>query len=239
MQVAILAGGLAMRLRPLTDMVPKSLVPVSGRPFIDYQLELLAHEGVTDVVLCVGHLGEQIRTHCGDGSRYGLRMTYSDDGPQPCGTAGALKHAAPLLGERFFVTYGDAYPRCDYRAIWDRFARERARGLMTVYENRNAVYPSNVVVEDGHVTIYNKETQTTTMAWIDFGVSLFRRAAVDLIPAARPVDLGELNRALIARRELLAHLVPHRFYEIGTSESLAEFETLVRSGAFVRTGVPA
>ena len=230
--MVILAGGLATRLRPVTEKIPKSLVPVAGRPFIDYQLTLLASAGVTDVLLCIGYLGEQIQSHCGDGSQYGMRIRYSMDGPQLLGTAGALKHAVPLLGEQFFVTYGDAYLQCDYRALWERLRQDRALGLMTVYENRNAHEQSNVVVARDHVTVYDKKVHTPAMRWIDFGVSLFRRAALDLISDNYPVDLGELNRALIARQELLAHTVPTRFYEIGSPHGLEEFDRLVRAGMF-------
>ena len=101
--VAILAGGLATRLRPMTDRVPKSLLRIAGRPFIFHQLELLKNQGVDRVVLCVGHLGDQVKAAVGDGRALGLAINYSFDGGELLGTGGALKRALPLLGDRFFV----------------------------------------------------------------------------------------------------------------------------------------
>ena len=182
MFVVILAGGLATRLRPLTEKIPKSLVPVAGRPFIDYQLELLAHAGVADVLLCIGYLGEQIREHCGDGTRYGLRILYSDDGPEPRGTGGALMQARPLLPEQFFVMYGDSYLRCPYQDIWEAFSRATSPGLMTVYENENAYDRSNVVVAEGRVVVYDKTGVTPNMRHIDYGLSVFRKEVLSYAP---------------------------------------------------------
>ena len=113
--VAILAGGLATRLRPITEKIPKSLVDVAGEPFIVRQLDYLFRQRVRDVVLCIGYLGEMIEAVVGDGSRFGLRVSYSIDGPILLGTGGALRRAAPLLGEAFFVLYGDSYLPVDYR----------------------------------------------------------------------------------------------------------------------------
>ena len=234
MQVAILAGGLATRLRPLTGKLPKSLLPIAGRPFIDYQLSLLAASGVTDVVLCIGYLGDQIRAHCGDGSHYGLRVEYSDDEPKPLGTGGSLKNAARLLGDQFFVTYGDAYLQCDYAAIWRYFAERPEPGLLAVYENHNRFDQSNVVMDGPYVRVYDKARPTPEMTAIDYGLSVFNRSALDLLPAGQPSDLTALNQALIARGELLAYPVPTRFYEIGSPAGLREFERLVGEGVIAQ-----
>ena len=115
--VAILAGGLATRLGPLTQRLPKALLPVAGRPFIHWQLALLAQQGVTQVVLCAGHLGEQIQATVGDGSGFGMTVRYSFDGAVLLGTGGALKRALPMLGAAFFVLYGDSYLRCSFAAV--------------------------------------------------------------------------------------------------------------------------
>lgn len=234
MQCVILAGGLATRLRPLTEKIPKSLLSVAGKPFIDYQLALLARSGVTDVLLCIGYLGEWIREQCGDGGRYGVRIAYSEDGPILLGTGGSLRKASPLLGDQFFVLYGDSYLQCAYVDIWRYFISRPERGLLTVYENRNQFDASNVVVEGALVGAYDKAHPTPEMTAIDYGLSVFNRSALDMLPAGRPSDLGELNSALIARRELLAYAVPTRFYEIGSPAGLQEFDRLVRAGLVAR-----
>ena len=115
--VAILAGGLSTRLRPITENIPKALVDVAGKPFIARQLEYLRRQGITRVVLCLGHLGEQVEALVGDGAAFGLDVGYSWDGPRLLGTGGALKRALPLLGGQFFVFYGDSYLQIDFRAV--------------------------------------------------------------------------------------------------------------------------
>src|SRR5438876_1042545 len=143
--VAILAGGLATRLRPITERIPKVLVPVAGKPFLAHQLELLRTQGLTRVVLCLGHLGERVRQVFGDGQAHGVTLQYSFDGPVLLGTGGALKQALPLLGENFFVLYGDSYLPIDFRPVGDSFERSGKLGLMTVYENQGRYDTSNVV----------------------------------------------------------------------------------------------
>jgi len=148
--VAILAGGQATRLRPLTQHIPKALVEVAGRPFIDHQLALLRRHGARRVVICAGYLGEMIRDHVGDGRAFGLDVAYSFDGPSPAGvgrllgTAGALVKALPQLGPAFFVLYGDSYLPCDYGAVQRAFLASGRPALMTVYRNEGQWDSSNV-----------------------------------------------------------------------------------------------
>ena len=142
--VVILAGGLATRLRPITEKIPKALVEVAGKPFLDHQIELLRRSGLTELVLCVGHLGEMIRDRYGDGSAWDVRMHYSSDGPKLLGTGGALKRALPLLGEYFLVLYGDSYLPIDYRAVVNAFRTANQPALMTVFANADARGKTNV-----------------------------------------------------------------------------------------------
>ena len=165
--VAILAGGLATRLRPLTDAVPKSLLPVAGRPFIFHQLELLEKQGVDQVVLCVGHLSGQIEAAVGDGRAFGVAVRYSYDGSPPLGTGGALRHALPLLGERFFVLNGDSYLRCSYDRLQSFHAACGRAALMAVFRNENRWDRSNVVFQDGQVKVYEKGRDRADMTYIE------------------------------------------------------------------------
>src|SRR5271169_199604 len=130
--VAILCGGMGTRLYPLTRNTPKSMVEVLGEPFIAHQLRLLKASGVERVVLCVGHYGESVRDYTGAGERFGLTVDYSFDGPVLLGTAGAIRKALPLLGNEFFVIYGDSYLPCDYRTIASHFQASRKQALMCV-----------------------------------------------------------------------------------------------------------
>lgn len=229
MQAVILAGGLGTRLRPATELVPKAMIPVNGRPFLEYQLELLRGAGVNEFVICVGHLGGAIRTHFGDGRKLEVRISYSDDGPRLLGPAGALKRAEPLLDDSFFVTYGDAYLRVEYATMMKRLLSTRALGMMSVYRNDNRHGISDLLVRRGWVLRYDKKGGRG-MRWINFGVTALRRGALAFIPQGREVGEEEFYGTLIARRELLAFPVRKRFYEIGNPASLAEFGRVVSRG---------
>jgi NDP-sugar pyrophosphorylase family protein len=223
--VAVLLGGRGTRLGDLARDTPKALVPVAGEPFLFHQLRLLASHGARRVVLCVGHLGEQIADAVSSGAQFGLDVEYAFDGPEPVGTAAALRQASGLLGERFLVTYGDAYLRADHGAVQDAFLRSGLPGLMTVIENDGRWVASNALFSDGVVTAYDKRTPPPEARWVDYGVLAFEERVFDEHDAA---DLSDLCRELAARGALGGFLVRERFYEIGTPEGLAEADAFLR-----------
>ncbi|OFV92892.1 MAG: nucleotidyl transferase [Acidobacteria bacterium RIFCSPLOWO2_02_FULL_64_15] len=224
MSVAILAGGLATRLRPITEQIPKSLVDVAGKPFAAHQVELLRRHGLTDIVFLVGHLGEMVRDALGDGTSVGVRLRYVFDGPGHLGTGGAVRNALPALSDPFFVLYGDSYLECDYQAIEQAFATAGKNGLMTVYRNNDQWDRSNVLFEEGRIIRYDKHP-TPDMRHIDYGLGIFRkvvfaeyaRASADLA-----FDLAEVYQKLVAESHLAGFEVPKRFYEIGSPAGLDE-----------------
>jgi len=225
--VAILAGGLATRLRPLTESVPKSLLEVNGEPFAVHQLRLLQSKGVRRVVFCVGHLGELIQRAIGDGIALGLQVDYSFDGPALLGTAGAVRNALPKLDDSFFVMYGDSYLPCDYAAIARKFETAGVLGLMTVFRNEGKWDTSNVEfeaggVEGGRIIAYSKTNRTPRMRYIDYGLGVFRAKAFQGLPAGKACDLTELYTDLLQRKQLAAFEVRERFYEIGSPAGLRE-----------------
>ena len=227
--VAILAGGLATRLRPVTERIPKSLVDVGGRPFIEHQLELLSRHGLVDVVLLVGHLGEMLRDTLGNGERLGVRVHYAFDGPRRLGTGGAVRGAIPELGEVFFVLYGDSYLECDYEAIERAFLASGKSALMTVYRNDDRWDRSNVRFEDGRIVQYDKVHRNPAMHHIDYGLGAFRREAFVGWPATEPFDLALVYQDLAAQNDLAGYEVPSRFYEIGSPSGLEETRALLAS----------
>lgn len=229
MPVAILAGGLATRLRPITEKIPKSLVSVAGKPFLSHQLELLRSRGISRVVLCIGHLGEMIQRDFGDGSAHGVRLDYSFDGPKLLGTGGAIKRALPLLGKEFFVLYGDSYLPIEYAPIADFFHRSGKLGLMTVYRNEGRYDTSNVVFADGEIKVYDKKVKLPEMQHIDYGLSLFKASVFDPYPADKPFDLAEVMGDLVRKKQLAGYDTGERFYEMGSPSGLAELETLLQS----------
>lgn len=226
--VAILAGGLASRLRPLTERIPKALAPVCKDPFLAHQLRQLAGEGIRKVVLCTGYLGEMIES-CFGQSAYGVSLTYSHDGPNLLGTGGALQKATPFLGDTFFVLYGDSYLRISYRAVAKAFFESGKTSLMTVYENADAWDTSNVEYHPGAPVVYNKRERTSAMRHIDYGLSMFRSTAFSGRKPGERFDLADIQQELSARGDLAGFEAKHRFYEIGVPSSLAEFESFLSS----------
>lgn len=226
--VAVLAGGLATRLRPITETIPKSLVEVAGRPFAAHQVELLRAQGVTEVAWLVGYRADQLEAALGDGRTWGMRFTYVHDGPVLLGTGGAIRRALPHLGTAFFVMYGDSYLECDFGAVEQAFRRSGRSGLMTVFRNEGRFDTSNVEFADGRILRYDKKARTAAMRHIDWGLGVLRARAFDGYPADEPLDLARVYQDLLAAGDLAGYEVARRFYEIGSPEGLAETDAYLR-----------
>jgi NDP-sugar pyrophosphorylase family protein len=229
--VALLAGGLATRLRPITEKIPKLLVEVAGEPFFSHQLRLLRQNGLTKIVVCVGHLGEQIVAQYGDGAKWGVQIEYSFDGDKLLGTGGALIRALPKLGGAFYVLYGDSYLPIDYQAVGRAFLASGQPGLMTVFENREAYDASNVWFEDGRIRLYSKTEKPAPMRHIDYGLGVFRADAFAACPRDTVVDLATVQSDLSRAGRLAGYELKERFYEIGSPAGLAELDALLRRAA--------
>jgi NDP-sugar pyrophosphorylase family protein len=226
--VAILAGGLAKRLRPITETIPKALVTVAGLPFLAHQLRLLHTAGLRRIIICAGYLGEMIEAEFGDGRRFDLRIDYSFDRPHLLGTGGALKRALPLLGHHFFVLYGDSYLPIDYRKAVHAFVTGDKAGLMTVYRNEGRWDASNVQFETGQVLRYDKKQPTPEMHHIDYGLGILGAESLAPWPDNEPFDLADVYRHLLSENQLSGHEVTERFYEIGSPKGLAELDAFLR-----------
>ncbi len=228
--VAILAGGLATRLRPVTETIPKALIDIQGEPFIYHQLRLLKKNGVEKVILCVGYLGEQIEAVVGSGKYFGLKVEYAYDAPEGgplLGTAGAIKKALPLLGENFFVMYGDSYLPCDYQIVQQAFEKQKKLSLMTVFHNLGQWDKSNVKYENEQILIYDKKSSDPELHYIDYGLGVFNATAFDKVPANVFYDLAELYQILLVENQLAACEVKERFYEVGSFVGIDEMNQLV------------
>jgi MurNAc alpha-1-phosphate uridylyltransferase len=226
--VIILAGGLATRLRPLTESIPKSLIAINGEPFIAHQLRLLAKNKINKVILCVGFLGEKIEAYVKNGADFGLEVSYVQDGNPLLGTGGAIKKALPLAGNAFFVLYGDSYLMCDYQAIQHAFIHSQKKGLMTVFKNHGLWDTSNIEYQDGEVMAYDKKNRTDKMHYIDYGLGILTPDAFDRVPADTFYDLAHIYQALLSNRQLAAYEVEQRFYEIGSQAGIAELNQKIQ-----------
>jgi NDP-sugar pyrophosphorylase family protein len=230
-QVVILAGGLATRLRPLTHSVPKALVPIAGRPFLDYQLEWLSGQGAHHIVILLGHLGEQIVEHVGDGAAFGLQVRYHWDGGRLLGTGGALRGALALLEPAFVVLNGDTFVDFDLPRFWQAFvARDWEAGLAVCDPALLGGY-ANVTVDDDRVVAYEKSGLDPACRHGHLGVAAFRASAVARLPVDEPVDLGALLNASIAAHRVLAWHADQPVYDIGTPAGLARFARVVGAKA--------
>ncbi len=228
--VAILAGGLAKRLRPITETIPKALVEVAGSPFIEWQLDYLHDQGVEHVVLCLGYLGEQVEELIGDGRRFGLRVDYSNDGDRLLGTGGALRKALPMLGDAFFVFYGDSYLPICFFDVEECFRARGQPALMTVLKNGDRWDRSNVLFSDGRLIEYNKLAPSENMAYIDYGLGVLSDDVLLDYPEDQPFDLAKVYHRLSLDGRLAGYEVFERFYEIGSHEGLKETEEYLIRG---------
>jgi NDP-sugar pyrophosphorylase family protein len=232
-QAVILAGGLATRMRPQTLTIPKAMLEVGGRPFIDWQLEKLALCGYDDIVLCVAYLAEQIRDHVGDGSHYGVRVRYSDEGGKLLGTAGAMRVALDMLAPTFLVTYGDSYLPFDYgEPLRVLDAHKDCIGVMSVFKNAGQWDASNTAIEGAWILRYEKGRQDPELDHIDYGAIALRREVIAELPLGEPKGLDSIQHDLAARKLLRAVVARDRFFEIGSPEGLATLDAwLARTAA--------
>ncbi len=239
MQCVILAGGLGTRMWPEARTIPKTLLPVAGKPFAMWQLSWLAKSGIDSVVYCVGYLGQQIREHIGDGTSWGLTVRYVDEGDQLRGTAGALRLAYEegVLAKDFLVLNGDSWLQIDPAAVL-RAARSRLEpALMTVFRNEGRWDSSNVVLEGTRIARYEKglTAPPPEMQWIDYGLLAFRREVImERVVPGWPQDLAPVCTAL-AHEGLLAGLeADRRFYEIGSVTGRNELEAMLAASRQAR-----
>jgi NDP-sugar pyrophosphorylase family protein len=233
MECVILVGGLGTRMRPATETIPKALIPVAGRPFVDRQLEWLAAEGVNRAVLSIGHKGELLREHVGNGRRFGLRVDYVDEGTELRGTGGALRLAFEqgALPGSFLVLYGDSYLPLSVRPVWEAFLASDCPALMTVLRNQDRWGRSNAHYERGRVVLYDKSaTRGGPMEFIDYGLSVLSRGVVEKeIPPGEAFDLAVLFHRLSVAGQLGGFEVYERFFEVGSPAGLADFEAHLAS----------
>ncbi|MDI6777999.1 MAG: sugar phosphate nucleotidyltransferase [Patescibacteria group bacterium] len=224
-QIVILAGGLATRLYPVTKTIPKSMVEINGRPFFEYQIDLCKKNGVSEIVLCVGHLWEQIRDYFGDGKRFGVKIIYSVENER-LDTGGALKNAFPYLDNEFFVTYGDSYLDIDWQALSHFYKKSRAEGLMSVLQYDWKLCHSQVLIENGYIKEFSKGNPRPEAKFMEYGVNILKKNIINKIPEKK-FPLGHYFNLLVKKGGLIAYETTYRFYEIGCHEGKETFEKYI------------
>lgn len=212
MKVAVLCGGFGTRLGELTRDLPKPMIDIGGRPYLERVLESFRDCGFRDFVLLTGYRADVIERHFGDGARFGVSIVYSQE-LEPLGTGGALRDARAFLGDRFVLTFGDVLRRFDY----DRFVHEHMGNCLAVYPR---IIKGNSDVAEGNVVRFDKHAPE--LPYVDAGFSVMLASTIDLLPEAGPCSFEEIVYANLAEHgELEGEIVDHDFYDIGTHEELA------------------
>jgi NDP-sugar pyrophosphorylase family protein len=227
LKAVILAGGRGVRLRPLTDMVPKPMIEIKGKPFLGYQLELLKKSKISEILLCVGYLKEKIMDYFGDGSKFGLKIDYSLE-DYFLGTGGALKIAKDLLSETFLLLYGDSYLPIDYTELINACPHGDDAGLVVCYDNKTKIANNNIYLDcSGLIRRYDKRHPDRDMNYVEAGVAILKKEILGMIPEGKAVSLEEeIFPALIKQGRLKGYPTSQRYYDIGTLEGLKEIENL-------------
>jgi len=225
--VAILAGGLATRIRPITNDVPKSMIDINGQPFLEWQLQLLEKNNCEAVVLCVSHKAQIIEDFVKNRSKSQMEIQFSWDGEKQLGTGGALAKAMKKLGPTFLVLYGDSYLPLNYEEVASYFIKSNKLGLMTVMENELGLEQSNAIFQNGHVSKYSKHFPEKAMKYIDFGLGAFRADSFKDLTLNEPTDLSVIQADLATRNELIGFEVKERYYEVGSFQGIVDFQKYV------------
>lgn len=219
--VCVLAGGLSRRLRPLTDTIPKPMIPVGGRPFLQLLLEHFASLGYRRFALAVSYLWERIADHFGDGSKFGWHIDYSVE-PEPLGTGGAALWAQPLWGEAALIANGDTFLAEDWREL---AATHKASGLpvtMALVRQDDCARFGKVEVSDGRVTGFVEKNPHAGAGWINAGVYLLDKSALAAFGRGQSFSLEKDVFPGLAGG-IAAHECTRPFADIGTPDSLAKF----------------
>jgi len=223
LQLVVLAGGLATRLRPISEKIPKSLIEINGEPFIFHQLRLLKSKGFERVVICAGYLGNMIEDILGNGEKFDLNVVYSYDGEVLLGTGGAIRNAFPLLDEKFMITYGDAYLDFDYDGLNSFIKQNRYSAVMTIFKNEDLFDTSNVLYKNGKI-LYSKMNRSADMNYIDYGFSAVTKSIFNSYKIFDKFDLSDVFEKLSVDGQLGAFEVTNRFYEIGSFQGITDIE---------------
>lgn len=231
MQAVILAGGLGIRLGDMTLSTPKGMLPFGGKPFLHHVIRLLKNQGIRDLVICIGYLGEKVRDFFGDGHSAGVSIRYSEEGEKLLGTGGALKQALNLLDSDFLVLNGDTYLPIDYHEVAKEFSRAGRKTMVVVYNNKvDTLVRNNIALDSNQMVVrYDKKGISPGLSYVDAGVIMLRKEALAYIPEGITVSIEDgIYGPLMEQGELAAFVTGQRFYDIGTPEQRSVFEKLVK-----------
>ncbi len=222
-QAVILCGGLGRRLLPTTKTIQKCMIDINGKPFIEHLIENITEQGVNDIVMCVGHLNDQIRDYF---SGYPNTIRYSIE-TKPLGTAGAIRNASSLLDKEFFLINGDTFIDFPLKELSDNFEFCNKVGIMLVYDNHcHKIAPNNILLDDTIILSYMTH-EASYLNGVDAGVGIYSKKLLDYIPKGNS-SLIDIYYKLVRERQLCGIMTSKRFYDIGTPERLKIFQELIK-----------
>lgn len=228
-QAVILAGGEGTRLRPLTLTLPKPMIPIHGKPFLAYTLELLRSNGIHDVVMLVGYLHEYIEDYFGDGKRFDVSITYSYS-PVGTDTGTRLQHAYALLQEKFLLLYGDNYWPLQVNELTDFFAKKKKKALVTVYRNVDHSTKNNMMVDDqGLVVAYDRSRTQKNLNGVDIGFFILGKNVLEDTPRKNFSFEGVIIPNLIAEKQLVGFLTDQPYYGLSTPDRIPAIQKYFQS----------
>ncbi len=227
-QAVILAGGIGTRLRPLTDNLPKPMIPINRKPFLEYLLELLKKNGIKEVILLLGYLPDKIREYFGNGSDFGIKTKYSI-GDVSFETGKRIKNAEELLDDNFLLMYCDNYWPLNLKKVVEYHNNHNALVTVTIYTNKDNFTKSNMKVNDqGYVTLYDKSRKGKNLSGVDIGFFIINKKVFELMPDTNFSFEKKILPKLIEKKQLAGYLTDHKYYSIGKIERLPITEQFLK-----------
>lgn len=220
-QAVIFAGGLGTRLRPFTNDNPKPLYPILGRPFIERLVEQIRSFGISDIIILLGYLPSNIVDALGDGSSFGVRITYRAT-PVEYDTGARLQEAAPVLADSFLMMYCDNYCPIDFGQLQADFEENNAGIQLTAYANRDSYTKSNlrIAAGSGLVETYSKKRNVDGLSGVDIGYALVRKKVLSFLPNSNVNFEATVYPKLVEEHALYATVCEHRYYSIGSYDRI-------------------
>jgi histidinol-phosphate phosphatase family protein len=216
-QAVILAGGRGTRLSPLTDVRPKPMIEIHGKPFLEYLVEMLREQGFERVLLLLGYLPEVVQNHFGDGGKWGIQIDYSVSAVEN-DTGRRVKLAAPQIDECFLLMYCDNYWPMQMDKMWERFVQANVPAMITVYRNEDRYTTNSVKVDgDGYVAVYDKSRTSPDLQGVEISYAILKKSLLDMLPEEDNVLFETaVYPPLAVNRQLAAYVTDHRYYSVGS-----------------------
>lgn len=227
-QAVILAGGMGVRLKPLTDSVPKPMVKINQKPFLEYLITHLREQGFKKILLLLGYLPEVVQNYFGDGSSFGVEIQYSVSEVDN-ETGKRLKLAENFLEENFLLLYSDNYWPISFQKMWELFVSKDVLAQITVYSNKDNYSKNNVyVTTDGIVAKYDKSRSSAQLNGVEIGFAFVKKEVLSMLPDKNVNFEGYIFPILIEQKKLAAFVTDHRYYSVGSHERLKTTELFLQ-----------